>query len=111
MLLLLFFFKQNTAYDLRISDWSSDVCSSDLIAARNSPPLDGAPLSGVDVLPILPLIDPMPRRMLLHQLRALPQVRAALRGCDLKIGRASSRDRVCQYVEISVVAVALKKNN
>src|SRR3546814_5612484 len=27
-----FFFKQKTAYDLRISDWSSDVCSSDLEA-------------------------------------------------------------------------------
>src|SRR3546814_3470703 len=26
-----FFFKQKTAYDMRISDWSSDVCSSDLI--------------------------------------------------------------------------------
>src|SRR3546814_13936564 len=26
-----FFFKQNTAYEMRISDWSSDVCSSDLI--------------------------------------------------------------------------------
>src|SRR3546814_1323841 len=30
-----FFFKQKTAYELRISDWSSDVCSSDL------PPADG----------------------------------------------------------------------
>src|SRR3546814_5852801 len=28
--LWLFFFKQKTAYDMRISDWSSDVCSSDL---------------------------------------------------------------------------------
>src|SRR3546814_4625330 len=28
--LLFFFFKQKTAYDMRISDWSSDVCSSDL---------------------------------------------------------------------------------
>src|SRR3546814_20764052 len=28
---LFFFFKQKTAYDMRISDWSSDVCSSDLI--------------------------------------------------------------------------------
>src|SRR3546814_3245806 len=28
--LLFFFFKQKTAYELRISDWSSDVCSSDL---------------------------------------------------------------------------------
>src|SRR3546814_9566930 len=27
-----FFFKQKTAYDMRISDWSSDVCSSDLSA-------------------------------------------------------------------------------
>src|SRR3546814_2751193 len=28
-----FFFKQKTAYEMRISDWSSDVCSSDLGAA------------------------------------------------------------------------------
>src|SRR3546814_6616150 len=28
--LILFFFKQKTAYEMRISDWSSDVCSSDL---------------------------------------------------------------------------------
>src|SRR3546814_10183783 len=32
--LLFFFFKQKTAYEMRISDWSSDVCSSDL---RTSP--------------------------------------------------------------------------
>src|SRR3546814_14719154 len=30
MLCLFFFFKQKTAYEMRISDWSSDVCSSDL---------------------------------------------------------------------------------
>src|SRR3546814_12595020 len=30
--LLVFFFKQKTAYEMRISDWSSDVCSSDLFA-------------------------------------------------------------------------------
>src|SRR3546814_8109809 len=30
LLLFFFFFKQKTAYDMRISDWSSDVCSSDL---------------------------------------------------------------------------------
>src|SRR3546814_7203987 len=30
MLLKFFFFKQKTAYEMRISDWSSDVCSSDL---------------------------------------------------------------------------------
>src|SRR3546814_7245538 len=30
ILILFFFFKQKTAYEMRISDWSSDVCSSDL---------------------------------------------------------------------------------
>src|SRR3546814_1884622 len=30
--ILFFFFKQKTAYEMRISDWSSDVCSSDLYA-------------------------------------------------------------------------------
>src|SRR3546814_5943591 len=30
MLVFVFFFKQKTAYEMRISDWSSDVCSSDL---------------------------------------------------------------------------------
>src|SRR3546814_1944198 len=32
-----FFFKQKTAYEMRISDWSSDVCSSDLRTAGYSP--------------------------------------------------------------------------
>src|SRR3546814_3234648 len=30
-LCVVFFFKQKTAYEMRISDWSSDVCSSDLL--------------------------------------------------------------------------------
>src|SRR3546814_4024797 len=33
-LFLIFFFKQKTAYEMRISDWSSDVCSSDLFRHR-----------------------------------------------------------------------------
>src|SRR3546814_9861982 len=32
--LVIFFFKQKTAYEMRISDWSSDVCSSDLFELR-----------------------------------------------------------------------------
>src|SRR3546814_2141949 len=32
VLVFFFFFKQKTAYEMRISDWSSDVCSSDLHA-------------------------------------------------------------------------------
>src|SRR3546814_6350948 len=36
MFVLFFFFKQKTAYEMRISDWSSDVCSSDLTAPRRA---------------------------------------------------------------------------
>src|SRR3546814_13751215 len=35
MISLVFFFKQKTAYEMRISDWSSDVCSSDLLEAAD----------------------------------------------------------------------------
>src|SRR3546814_1469909 len=37
ILCVFFFFKQKTAYEMRISDWSSDVCSSDLILPANVP--------------------------------------------------------------------------
>src|SRR3546814_2050233 len=36
MCLFFFFFKQKTAYEMRISDWSSDVCSSDLFGHLKS---------------------------------------------------------------------------
>src|SRR3546814_10589846 len=42
MLFSVFFFKQKTAYEMRISDWSSDVCSSDLHVAREPGPILGA---------------------------------------------------------------------
>src|SRR3546814_8047706 len=44
--MFLFFFKQETAYEVRISDWSSDVCSSDLLNARYTKILPGIPLTG-----------------------------------------------------------------
>src|SRR3546814_14385921 len=34
LFLVFFFFKQKTAYEMRISDWSSDVCSSDLLYVK-----------------------------------------------------------------------------
>src|SRR3546814_1914106 len=34
----IFFFKQKTAYEMRISDWSSDVCSSDLAVGQRAQP-------------------------------------------------------------------------
>src|SRR3546814_10896199 len=38
--IFIFFFKQKTAYEMRISDWSSDVCSSDLRQASKMSSLD-----------------------------------------------------------------------
>src|SRR3546814_20602868 len=46
MLVYIFFFKQKTAYEMRISDWSSDVCSSDLDdAGPNDRPFFGVPIT------------------------------------------------------------------
>src|SRR3546814_1169884 len=42
MSLFVFFFKQKTAYEMRISDWSSDVCSSDLQCRASLPELPDA---------------------------------------------------------------------
>src|SRR3546814_548635 len=46
---LFFVFKQKTAYEMRISDWSSDVCSSDLLVARGNatPAGDGEGLAAI----------------------------------------------------------------
>src|SRR3546814_3307953 len=46
MLCFFFFFKQKTAYEMRISDWSSDVCSSDLFDPCTNIAAAGAVLSG-----------------------------------------------------------------
>src|SRR3546814_6914763 len=50
VIMLFFFFKQKTAYEMRISDWSSDVCSSDLAelgagVGRRSPAHQGLDLA------------------------------------------------------------------
>src|SRR3546814_4125095 len=43
-----FFFKQKTAYEMRISDWSSDVCSSDLFGVSGQPAARYNPLDRLD---------------------------------------------------------------
>src|SRR3546814_2767727 len=44
---VVFFFKQKTAYEMRISDWSSDVCSSDLPSVRPNSILTGSSTSPI----------------------------------------------------------------
>src|SRR3546814_4186001 len=54
MLFVFFFFKQNTAYEMRISDWSSDVCSSDLPTA--APGRGGQPEIAAQLAPVLEVL-------------------------------------------------------
>src|SRR3546814_6199609 len=85
------FFKQKTAYEMRISDWSSDVCSSDLIW-----PL---PLLIVGVLGgIFTGIFTATEAGAIGAFLAVV-IAVARRQFTLKeIGRASCRERVCQSV-------------
>src|SRR3546814_7918502 len=83
--MFVFLFKQKTAYEMRISDWSSDVCSSDLQAR-------GLRL----VLRAFEQFE-LPRR-------PAPAIGAGFAqpeeffGDRIEIGRASCRESVCQYV-------------
>src|SRR3546814_6107262 len=91
---LVFFFKQKTAYEMRISDWSSDVCSSDLDtvdfnsgAASCKLTVDGSNSASEIYQPVLTV----GRRYRLS-------LWAKVDDDSGEIGRASCRERVCQYV-------------
>src|SRR3546814_3044364 len=100
-----FFFKQKTAYEMRISDWSSDVCSSDLMNIfdwfeQKDPEIGSVfnramtNLSVKNTAIVLDKIDFSSYKIVAdvgggHGF-LLTQV--------LQIGRASCRERVCQYV-------------
>src|SRR3546814_4737480 len=98
----IFFFKQKTAYEMRISDWSSDVCSSDLelivppIVMDDHPNL--AALCGNRGVVELGAGKGVHVHRLADQ-RAGDDVRQAeARLLHVQIGRASCRERGCQYV-------------
>src|SRR3546814_3584367 len=84
-----FFFKQKTAYEMRISDWSSDVCSSDLyIRPRES---NEKPSISTGAIPAMPFAPPV-------RLEKSNKTRRTNSPNAKEIGRASRRERVCQYV-------------
>src|SRR3546814_9683206 len=105
MVVVFFFFKQKTAYEMRISDWSSDVCSSDLsgttLITDELPEALGTVGTGFSLLDFI--------EQTIAQAEASQQefgetfdggrqgeFRELL--VDTEIGRASWRERVCQYV-------------
>src|SRR3546814_14752965 len=97
-----FFFKQKTAYELRISDWSSDVCSSDLLIADLVIDADlglGARrrlFLAVEDARGLGLADRLRLARRTQEARDLRRILDEV--IDIEIGRASCRERVCQYV-------------
>src|SRR3546814_19954346 len=98
---------------MRISDWSSDVCSSDLLRPQQnwryeleanqslgkwgSTKIQFVYVDAEDFVDVVPVDGG-------ESVGNIPRAWAAA-----EIGRASCRERVCQYVYISVVAVSLKK--
>src|SRR3546814_4937294 len=100
LVLLVFFFKQKTAYEMRISDWSSDVCSSDLVTSDRIGDHRGVRAgdraysrwrlarAGVGSASVGQAVIPVPTGV---------RIWIATGHTD-KIGRASCRERVCQYV-------------
>src|SRR3546814_9805860 len=97
--LVFFFFKQKTAYEMRISDWSSDVCSSDLGNPRTvvvqgplNPGMSGGPAFDSEGR-VAGIVHAM---YLVHLggMSVSPNGMSAI----VQIGRASCRERVCQYV-------------
>src|SRR3546814_8622909 len=121
MLFCFFFFKQKTAYEMRISDWSSDVCSSDLNAGRIGVSLRRSlTLAGLLCVQGF-VVGCSEAETLISDAKGLTKVTEAAsvegrkegvwqppaghqqtplwpRAAPNKIGRAACRERVCQYV-------------
>src|SRR3546814_4371427 len=87
--LFVFFFKQKTAYEMRISDWSSDVCSSDLSRVVGK--------SGKAIAAAWNLVRGLPVREI-GRFDGVRALRSRAVAAAAEIGRASCRERVCQYV-------------
>src|SRR3546814_6621790 len=109
--MFLFCCRQNPAYEMRISDWSSDVCSSDLafdrIGDATSHQLQAVVRIGLELAPGKAVADQRAVEQVagiiagkrpagaVGTLQARREADDQQRG---KLGRASCRERVCQYV-------------
>src|SRR3546814_1227126 len=98
-MLVFFFFKQKTAYEMRISDWSSDVCSSDLYHFQKAQAADGLiDIWGADHAGTVKRIKAAVAALTGGKTRFDVKLVQMVRLPKNEIGRASCRERVCQYV-------------
>src|SRR3546814_9099777 len=101
-----FFCKQKTAYEMRISDWSSDVCSSDLKASNIVDRMSGQTLNAMAKGAALSRFESAKQRFwsqILISMKMPTVIRAigdelAADHVAVEIGRASCRERVCKTV-------------
>src|SRR3546814_3332468 len=90
--------KQKTAYEMRISDWSSDVCSSDLAGLRDGDDAADAEQRPLDLAALL-VVPACPLLILDRVVETQPPMQRHAEGHPVvEIGRASCRESVCQYV-------------
>src|SRR3546814_14308935 len=110
---MFFFFKQKTAYEMRSSDWSSDVCSSDLtmwdkLANVNEqvlasylkneyPQTVAVILSKIRAEHAARVLASLPESFAMEVVMRMLNMESVQKEI-LEIGRASCRERVCQYV-------------
>src|SRR3546814_8852607 len=96
-----FFFKQKTAYEMRISDWSSDVCSSDLLADTKKEISAAVKLhTFAEWQERFAIIDACVEPVLsFAEACEHPQIKARemLVQVPSQLGRASCRESVCKY--------------
>src|SRR3546814_5177926 len=91
------FFKQKTAYEMRISDWSSDVCSSDLVLHIAAP--RPAPPGGIATHRIVRTVEPLAHQQIMDARKAqflAPRPRLVLlqQRVELTLKRRSEERRV-----------------
>src|SRR3546814_14035231 len=100
---------------MRISDWSSDVCSSDLRRQLEKLGVEvrtGTPVNAIDADGVLLGDEPIAARTVLWAAGVAASKLARALDVPLdraEIGSASCRERVFQYVESQVGAVSIKK--
>src|SRR3546814_16787990 len=117
-------FKQKTAYELRISDWSSDVCSSDLSTIFMGASLawkrpgcpglfDSLAVRKVDQAASACLTrgPSSSARLPIDTVSSISSGPASKRWVQRQIGRASCRERAAQSGSDPVVRVSLKNND
>src|SRR3546814_5864623 len=106
MVLFVFLFKQKTAYEMRISDWSSDVCSSDLFGGKKITLKKSQSAEPFETILNCSASGYAMFNAISGESYDTQIDGVTIKSCSpiggifekYKIGRASCRERVCQYV-------------